>query len=49
MKEKFKKELDSMEAQGIISKSDGRDMSPERLNSFVIVKNPMVLLEFVLI
>ena len=40
MKEKFKKELDSMEAQGIISKSDGRDMSPEWLNSFVIVKKP---------
>ena len=49
MKEKFKKELDSMEAQGIISKFDGRDMGPEWLNSFVIVKNPMVLLEFVLI
>ena len=40
MKEKFKKELDSMEAQGIISKFDGRDMSPEWLNSFVIMKKP---------
>ena len=40
MKEKFKKELDSMEAQGIISKFDGRDMSPEWINSFVIVKKP---------
>ena len=40
MKEKFKKELDSMEAQGIISKFDGRDMSPEWLNSFIIVKKP---------
>ena len=35
MKEKFKQELDSMEAQGIISKYDGRDISPEWLNSFV--------------
>ena len=40
MREKFKKELDSMETQGIISKFDGRDMSPESLNSFVIVKKP---------
>ena len=40
MKEKFKQELDSMEAQGIISKFDGRDVSPECLNSFVIVKKP---------
>ena len=40
MKEKFKQELDSMEAQGIISKYDGRDISPEWLNSFVIVKKP---------
>ena len=40
MKEKFKKVLDSMEAQGIISKFDGRDMSPEWLNSFVIMKKP---------
>ena len=40
MLEKFKKELDSMEAQGIISKFDGRDISPEWLNSFVIVKKP---------
>ena len=40
MKEKFKQELDSMEAQGIISKYDGGDISPEWLNSFVIVKKP---------
>ena len=40
MKEKFKQELDSMEAQGIISKYDGRNISPEWLNSFVIVKKP---------
>ena len=40
MKENFKKELDSMEAQGIISKFDGRDMSPEWLNSFIIMKKP---------
>ena len=40
MKEKFKKELDSMEAEGIISKFDGRDTSPKWLNSFVIVKKP---------
>ena len=40
MKDKFKQELDSMEAQGIISKFDGRDVSPEWLNSFVIVKKP---------
>ena len=40
MKEKFKQELDSMEAQGIISKYNGRDISPEWLNSFVIVKKP---------
>ena len=40
MKERFKKELDSMEVQGIISKFDGRDMSPEWLNSFIIVKKP---------
>ena len=40
MKEKFKQELDSMEAQGIISKYDGRDISPGWLNSFVIVKKP---------
>ena len=33
-------ELDSMEAQGIISKYDGRAISPEWLNSFVIVKKP---------
>ena len=40
MKDKFKQELDSMEAQGIISKFDGHDVSPEWLNSFVIVKKP---------
>ena len=40
MKDKFKQELDAMEAQGIISKFDGRDISPEWLNSFVIVKKP---------
>ena len=40
MKDKFKQELDSMEAQGIISKYDGHDVSPKWLNSFVIVKNP---------
>ena len=40
MKDKFKQELDSMEAQGIISKYDGHDVSPEWLNSFVIVKKP---------
>ena len=38
MKDKFKKELDSMESQGTISKFDGRYVSPECLNSFVIVK-----------
>ena len=40
MKERFKHELDSMEAQGIISKNDGRNISPEWLNLFVIVKKP---------
>ena len=40
MKDKFKQELDAMEAQGIISKYDGCDVSPEWLNSFVIVKKP---------
>ena len=35
-----KQELDSMEAQGIISKYDGHNASPEWLNSFVIVKKP---------
>ena len=40
MKNKFKQELDSMESQGIISKFDGHDISPEWLNSFVIVKKP---------
>ena len=39
-REKFKKELDSMEAQSISSKFNGRDISPEWLNSFVIVKKP---------
>ena len=43
MKDKFKQELDSMEAQGIISEYDGRDASPEWLNSFVIERNQMVL------
>ena len=38
MEDKFKQELDSMEAQGIISKYDGCDISPEWLSSFVIVK-----------
>ena len=40
MKDKFRQELDSMEAQGIISKYDGHDVSPKWLNSFVIVKKP---------
>ena len=40
MKDKFKEELDVMEVQGIISKYDGHDISPEWLNSFVIVKKP---------
>ena len=40
MRDKFKQELDLMEAQGIISKYDGHDISPEWLNSFVIVKKP---------
>ena len=40
MKEKFKQELDNMESQGIISKFDERDVSPEWLNSFIIVKKP---------
>ena len=40
MKDKFKQELDAMEAQGIISKYDSHDISPEWLNSFVIVKKP---------
>ena len=40
MKDKFKQELDSMESQGIISKFDGHDVSPEWLNSFIIVKKP---------
>ena len=38
MRDKFKQELDSMEAQGIISKYDGHNASPEWLNSFVIMK-----------
>ena len=36
MRDKFKQELESMEAQGIISKYDGHDISLEWLNSFVI-------------
>ena len=40
MKDKFKQELDAMKAQGIISKYDGCDISPEWLNGFVIVKKP---------
>ena len=40
MRDQFKKELDSMEEQGIISKFDGQDISPEWLNSFVIVIKP---------
>ena len=40
MKDKFKQELDSMEAQGIISKYDGQDISSEWLSSYVIVKKP---------
>ena len=42
MKDKFKQEFDSMEAQGIISKFDGHDVSPEWLNSFVIVKKNLM-------
>ena len=38
MKDKFKQELDVMEAQGIVSKFDGHNVSPEWLNSFLIVK-----------
>ena len=40
MKDKLKQELDAMESQGIISKFDGHNVSPEWLNSFVIVKQP---------
>ena len=40
MRDKFKQELDSMEVQGIISKYDGCNASPEWLDSFVIVKKP---------
>ena len=40
MRDKFKQELDSMEVQDIISKYDGRNASPEWLNSLVIVKKP---------
>ena len=40
MREQFKKELDSMEDQDIISKFDGQDISSEWLNSFIIVKKP---------
>ena len=43
MRDKFKQELDSMEAQGIISKYDGHNASLKWLNNFVIVKNLMVL------
>ena len=39
-KGRFKQELDNMESQGIISKFDGRYISPEWLNNFVIVKKP---------
>ena len=35
MKDKFKQELDAMRDQGIISKYDGCDVSPEWLNRFV--------------
>ena len=42
MRDKFKQELDSMEAQGIISKYDGCNASPEWLNSFVIAKKPVL-------
>ena len=38
MRDKFKQELESTEGQGIISKYDGCDISPEWLSSFVIVK-----------
>ena len=40
IRDKFKQELDSMEAQGIISKYDGCNASPEWLDSFVLVKKP---------
>ena len=40
IKDKFKQELESTEAQGIISKYDGHDISLEWLNSFAIVKKP---------
>ena len=40
MRDKFKQELELIEAQGIISKYDSRDISPEWLNSFIIVKKP---------
>ena len=36
MREKFKKEIDSMETCGIISKFDGRDISPEWLNKEIV-------------
>ena len=48
MKDKFKQELDSMEAQDIISKSDGCDVSTEWLNNFVIVKKPNAALHICL-
>ena len=41
MKDKFKQELDAMEAQCIIFKYDSHGISPKWLNSFVIVKNLM--------
>ena len=40
MKDKFKQELESMEAQDIISIYDGRDISLEWLNPFFIIKKP---------
>ena len=40
MKDKFKQELELMEAQGIISKYDGRNINLEWLNSFIIIKKP---------
>ena len=40
MKDKLKQELDAMESQGIVSKYNGLDISPEWLNSFVIVQKP---------
>ena len=48
MKERFKQELDNMESQGIISEFDGRDSSPDWLNSFVIVEKPSMALRICL-